>query len=527
MKVGVYNRHWPTMGGGEKYGGGIAQVLSTDHEVDVLAHEPLDLTVFGERLQLDLSNVNVAVIDDTPGSVAEASRDYDLFINTSYLSSDLCYAPQGIYVVHFPTPLGGDVPAWRRSLSRAARPLLQRVDAVPFEFGTGFYPKTSGRLRSTIWTDGRGELFVHQHHERPAQLSLLFGRVRPRHLGPVRVRIEVDGCLAHELDVTPATNRLSRATRVVVDLPARRDGRKTSVVVHSDTFVPSEHGLGSDNRRLGVPLAAVRAGSRPSRWVQAVSGPLGLSLGGSFVSTYTVVVSNAAFTQHFVREWWGVDSTVLYPPVSMQKVGEKDNLILSVGRFFPADRGHSKKQLEMVRVFRALYDQGLRGWELHLVGGCSADGADYLAEVRAAAADLPVVFHIGASGAELADLYRRAAIFWSATGLGEDAATHPVRFEHFGITTVEAMSAGAVPIVLAGGGQVEIVRDGIDGYHFSDEAGLAARTRLVTDDDQRRADLARAAHDRAQDFSMDRFGERLRTIVDAAMRHAEPPAVKG
>jgi hypothetical protein len=31
--------------------------------------------------------------------------------------------------------------------------------------------------------------------------------------------------------------------------------------------------------------------------------------------------------------------------------------------------------------------------------------------------------------------------------LGEDPERHPDRFEHFGITTVEAMSAGAVPVV--------------------------------------------------------------------------------
>ncbi len=58
------------------------------------------------------------------------------------------------------------------------------------------------------------------------------------------------------------------------------------------------------------------------------------------------------------------------------------------------------------------------------------------------------MFHVDAPGAELADLYARASIFWHAAGLGEDAEDDPNRMEHFGISIVEAMSAGAVPVVL-------------------------------------------------------------------------------
>ena len=43
-------------------------------------------------------------------------------------------------------------------------------------------------------------------------------------------------------------------------------------------------------------------------------------------------------------------------------------------------------------------------------------------------------------------------LFWHAAGLGEDPTTNPDRFEHFGISVVEAMSAGAVPMVYEHGG---------------------------------------------------------------------------
>ena len=78
------------------------------------------------------------------------------------------------------------------------------------------------------------------------------------------------------------------------------------------------------------------------------------------------------------------------------------------------------------------------------------------------------MLHVDSSGAELDALYRGAAVYWHATGLDEDIDDDPVRAEHFGITTVEAMSAGAVPVVIAAGGQPEIVRDGVDGFLFGD-----------------------------------------------------------
>ena len=40
-------------------------------------------------------------------------------------------------------------------------------------------------------------------------------------------------------------------------------------------------------------------------------------------------------------------------------------------------------------------------------------------------------------------------------------------FEHFGITTVEAMAAGCVPVVIDKADQREIVRHVTDGYRWT------------------------------------------------------------
>ncbi len=52
--------------------------------------------------------------------------------------------------------------------------------------------------------------------------------------------------------------------------------------------------------------------------------------------------------------------------------------------------------------------------------------------------------------------------------MGEDENVHPERFEHFGITTVEAMAAGCIPVVINKGGQKEIINNGYDGFFFKD-----------------------------------------------------------
>ena len=124
-----------------------------------------------------------------------------------------------------------------------------------------------------------------------------------------------------------------------------------------------------------------------------------------------------------------------------------------------------------------------------------------------------MVLHVDASGAEVDRLYREASIYWHATGLGEDLDADPVRAEHFGITTVEAMSAGAVPVVIAAGGQTEIVRDGVEGSTFTDLDGLVRATRALVDDPALREQRSAAAVDRAQQYGLERFGERLDAFV--------------
>ncbi|MGH9193295.1 MAG: glycosyltransferase family 4 protein, partial [Acidimicrobiales bacterium] len=293
-------------------------------------------------------------------------------------------------------------------------------------------------------------------------------------------------------------------------------GASRTVTLRSRSWVPSEHGIGVDVRRLGVPVIGAHAGGG---WRHSLARAVPTLVAGrnhlDFLDSYDRILSNSVYTQGWVRRLWGRDSDVLPPPVTPMPRGEKRSVILSVGRFFLPGTGHNKKQLELVEAFRRLCERGTAGWELHLVGGCNPEHAAYLDQIRAAAAGLPVVIHRDATGAELRELYAQASIFWHAAGLDEDMARHPERYEHFGITTVEAMSAGAVPVVIDAAGQVEIVDQGVSGYRFRTLDGLVRQTEILIANPGWRRELSHAAQQRAKAFGWPVFSDRIRQEVSS------------
>ena len=495
-RAAVYNRYWTTGGGAEAYGGAVAELLSRRGPVELLGHEAFDPAALGERLALDLSGCTVRTVPHTSAAVTAASGEVELFVNVSHRSRDAAAAPRSLYVVHFPTALGSPAP-----------PPTTLPSLV---WGTGLHTPDG---RST-WTDGAGTLLVTTEPGRPVELTVLLGFARAPEAGPTDVRVLVDGREVAGTRLGAPRHRLEvfsgRPLRLRGASPAA--GVPVEVVLTSGSFVPADLLGGDDRRTLGVPVTGVALGRGTA--ARLTRGGLSPATSMAWLDSYDRLVANSAFTAGWVEQLWRRPSTVLHPPVSLRRPGAKADVLLAVGRFFPTGRGHSKKQLEMVRAFRRLVDGGVTGWTLHLVGGCADDGRAYLDGVRAEAAGLPVVVHPNATGAELDALYAQAAVFWHLAGLDEDPVRDPDRLEHFGISTVEAMSAGAVPVVLRAGGLVETVRDGIDGHLVDGLDDLVARTAELVADPAGRAAMSAAAVQRAAEFSLAAFDARLQALLD-------------
>ena len=113
----------------------------------------------------------------------------------------------------------------------------------------------------------------------------------------------------------------------------------------------------------------------------------------------------------------------------------------------------------MIKSFKQLCDQGLSGWELHLAGGLGneATSIEYFNQLKKDASGYPIFFHVNEPRKVVVDLFFDSKIYWHATGFGENKAKNPINFEHFGITPVEAISAGCTPVLFNGGGLPEII----------------------------------------------------------------------
>lgn len=109
----------------------------------------------------------------------------------------------------------------------------------------------------------------------------------------------------------------------------------------------------------------------------------------------------------------------------------------------------------------------------------------------------------GISDAELHRLYERAQLFVSASS-----------YEGFGLSTIEAMSAGTVPVVTAVGAHPVVVRDGVTGFLTDrDAAGLATQLdRALSTSAERLADIGEAARTATRRFSWSRIGPRYEEL---------------
>ena len=244
------------------------------------------------------------------------------------------------------------------------------------------------------------------------------------------------------------------------------------------------------------------------------------------LATYDITVAISEFTREWIMRSWGVDAVIVYPPAEGDTSAlEKSRLILSVGRF--ASSGHVKCQLEMVEAFSGL---ALPDWSYVSAGslGGSPEDHAYTEAVGRAAEGLPITIAPNLDRAAVRDLYGQAKIFWHAAGFGNPESS-PERNEHFGISTVEAMAAGCVPIVINKGGQPEIVEHGVSGFLWQSLDDLRTYTTEVANDQGLWRRMSEAARERAKRFDrrhyVDRFLEVLGPQLGANTQDALPRKV--
>lgn len=224
------------------------------------------------------------------------------------------------------------------------------------------------------------------------------------------------------------------------------------------------------------------------------------------------VICNSKYTQSYIDPKVARLAQVIYPPVipiHVPKNNHKKKIILSVGRFTSVHE--AKKQSVMIEAFIRLEDR-LPDWKLVLAGGLLPTDREYFASLQKKIAGHRIRLAPNSTHDNLNRLYADAMFYWHAAGIGEN---DPRFMEHFGISTIEAMSAGAVPVVYNGGGQAEIVTHRKNGLLWSTVDELVTGTLRLEADAKAYAHMQQLGLTHWEKFSQDSFMDQFNALLAA------------
>ena len=171
----------------------------------------------------------------------------------------------------------------------------------------------------------------------------------------------------------------------------------------------------------------------------------------------TLVLTNSEYTRKAILNAFSVDAKILYPPVDVHSFREtaldsnqREDIIIVISRIAP------DKQIEnAIEVARIMRSRSI-GKRMIIAGNLHLYDHQYYQQLKKMIADYDLLDYItlqtNISFNKLLQLMQLAKVYF-----------HPRIDEHFGISIVEAMASGLVPVVSNIGGHSEFVPSK---YHF-------------------------------------------------------------
>ncbi|AFU58123.1 putative glycosyltransferase [Candidatus Nitrososphaera gargensis Ga9.2] len=226
----------------------------------------------------------------------------------------------------------------------------------------------------------------------------------------------------------------------------------------------------------------------------------------------TTVITNSNFSKKAIEERYGsaVKPIVVYPPVDVEKFrnialhsSKRENMILVISRFSP------DKQLEnVIEVCKILIKDLKVNARIVLVGNIGAGDEKYLEKLKQSIRDYDleskIRVEVDASFDRLLELMQKSKVY-----------LHPLAGEPFGISIVEAMSAGLIPVVPNEGGYTEFVPEYYQFRTHRQAADIIGKILIASDNDMQaeRSQLSESV----LKFSNESYKAGLRKVIESLL----------
>jgi alpha-1,2-mannosyltransferase len=233
---------------------------------------------------------------------------------------------------------------------------------------------------------------------------------------------------------------------------------------------------------------------------------LGKALSKKALVRSNIVLANSYFTQDALAKAYGIKSSVLYPPVDIERFStayhsrSRERKVLVLSRFSP------EKRIEKII---SLSQMVTNATSFEVVGSVTPMNRYYfnslLEKIKDHGLQDKIKLTPNASNDELIEAMSSCNVY-----------LHAMDGEHFGISIIEAMAAGLIPVVPSYGGCKEIVPSQ---YHYNTLEEAAEKISIAsTDIDHGKIDYF---NNIARQFSLQRFTENLKDFIQPISKKQE------
>ena len=227
----------------------------------------------------------------------------------------------------------------------------------------------------------------------------------------------------------------------------------------------------------------------------------------------TLVLTNSGYTRKAISNAFNIDAKILYPPVDVEtfqeialKSNQRDDMVLVISRIAP------DKQIEnAIEVARIMRGRGI-GKIMTIAGNLHYYDHQYYQQMKNMIADYDLSDYVSLqtniSFSRLIQLMQLAKVYF-----------HPRIDEHFGISIVEAMASGLVPVVSNIGGHTEFVPPK---YHFHTLGHAADLTALAFEatNSERRA-ISSSTNKFSNENYVNSFHRILSELLNTGIAHTQ------